>query len=599
VDAQQIVFLLVLGGGLVLFLTSWLRIDVTAMLILAVLALTGILTPEEALSGFASEPAIIVASVFVMSAGLAATGVTERIGVLVAAAAGKSEWRAIVVLMAAVAALAAFTHHLMVVAMMLPVVMRLARENGLPPSRILMPLSLAASLGTTLTIVSAPAFLLASNLLRRGTGEGLDIFAITPIGACLVVAGILYMLAGRWLLPRRGAGQPEADYMRLDQYYTEFVVEPESPWAGRTRAEFETAFEGRLQVVDWPRRGSRAGGRTDDRTIRVHDVILVRASPDEIASIRSEPGLALHAVAKYGEGRDQPGEDQLVQALVAPNSELVGRTVAQIDLRRSFGVVAVGLWRKEGWIREELANVRLRDGDVLVLWGDPERLAEVAEHRAFLMMVPFSGTMMPRHRWPVAVGIMATAVVVTATELMPAAIAFLAGAVAMVVSGCVTARRAYREVDVRIFVMIAGVVPLGIAIENTGTAAILADALLGYAAAWSPLMVLLAMFAAAALLTQVLSDSATVILLGPVAMAVAAGMGLPPQPFVVCLAMGAVASFLTPIGHHGNLLILNPGQYRFADFLRVGVPLTVLIGGLSAWLARWLWLGGPLLPVAG
>jgi len=328
-----------------------------------------------------------------------------------------------------------------------------------------------------------------------------------------------------------------------------------------------------------------------------HDVLLVRASPDEIASIGSEPGLELHAVAKYGERRErEPAEQELVQALVAPWSEFIGRTVAEVDFRRTLGVVVVGLWRKEGWLSQELAAVRLREGDVLVLWGRPGKFAELASHRGFLMLVPFAGDEKRRHRWPLALAIMVATIVATVTGWLPAAIAFLTGAVAMVATGCVTIERAYREIDVRIFVMIVGVIPLGVAMEKTGTAAAFAGLLADVMGGWSVFMVLLALFTAAAALTQILSDSATVVLLGPVALGIAVAMGQPPEPFVVCTALGAVASFLTPIGHHGNLLILTPGQYRFADFVRVGAPLTCVIGIASAWLAQWLWLGGPLLP---
>src|SRR5262245_2244001 len=215
------------------------------MLSLLALSFTGILTPSEALSGFASEPAIIVAAVFVMSAGLNATGVTERLGVLIARGAGGSEPRAIVVIMPAVAALAAFSHHLMITAMMLPIVMRVARDQSLPASRLLMPMSLAASLGTTFTLFSAPAFLLANDLLVRRHAAGLGIFSITPIGAALVTLGIVYMLLGRWLLPKRGGRTPEADYLRLDRYYTELVIEPESPWIGKTLSELTDRYQDR------------------------------------------------------------------------------------------------------------------------------------------------------------------------------------------------------------------------------------------------------------------------------------------------------------------------------------------------------------------
>jgi di/tricarboxylate transporter len=604
-EAQQIVFLVILGITLGLFVSEKLRVDLVAMLALLALTLTGILGPKEALSGFSSEPAIIVAAVFVLSAGLSATGITDRIGAVIARAAGGSEWRTIAVVMPATAALAAFSHHVMVTAMMLPILMRLAREQKLATSRLLMPMSLAASLGTTLTLISAPAFLLANDLLKRSGQPGLDIFAITPIGAALVLLGTVYMLLGRWLVPKRSGESGSADYLRLERYYTELVVEEKSTWIGKTLGEFENSFKDRLQVVDWLRHGMRRRQQQSESPLAAGDVLLVRASPDEIASIKDEPGLALHAVAKYGEKPGEGhkpellGEEQLVQAVVAPHSEFLGRSIANIDFLRNLGVVVVGLWRKEGWLHGELSEMALQEGDLLVLWGRQQNFEQLAAHHGFLMLMPFSAEKKTRSRAPLALLIMVAAVAAAATELLSPQIAFLAGAVAMVLTRCVGVEQAYREIDVRIFVMIAGVIPLGIAMERTGTATLFADFLLNHTAHWSPLALLLVMFGAAALLTQILSDAATTVLLCPIALALAEGLGLPPVPFVVCTAMGAVASFLTPIGHHGNLLILNPGQYTFGDFLRVGMPLTALIAITTAWLARWMWLGGPLLPMAG
>ena len=183
-----------------------------------------------------------------------------------------------------------------------------------------------------------------------------------------------------------------------------------------------------------------------------------------------------------------------------------------------------------------------------------------------------------------------------ASGVVPAQLAFLGGAVALILTGCVSAEHAYREIDVRIYVMIAGVIPLGLGMEKTGTAAFLAEQLQHMTVGWSPLAVMIALYWGAALVTQILSDAATTVLLGPISLALAVALGLPPQPFIVCTALGAVTAFLTPIGHHGNLLILNPGQYTFGDFFRVGVPLTIGISLVSAWLAQWLWLKGPFLP---
>ena len=586
-ELDQIVFLVILASALALFVSGRMRVDLVAMLALLALALTGILDARQALAGFSSEPAIIVAAVFVLSAGLQSTGITDRIGAWIGRTAGGSEWRTIAVVMPATALLAAFSHHVMVTAMMLPILMRLAREQKLAASRLLMPMSLAASLGTTLTLFSAPAFLLAGDLLKRADGTGLGIFTITPIGLVLVALGTAYMLLGRWLLPRRMGEAQANDYLRLDRYYTELLVERDSPWIGRTREEFETAFAERLGP---------------DSPLGAGDVLLVRASPDEIASIRNEPGLVLHAVAKYGDKpRDDRqaellGEEQLVQAMVAPNSEFIGRSVADIDFLRTLGVVVVGLWRREGWLHGELSEIRLEEGDLLVLWGRQHEFGQLGSHHGFLMLMPFEGRRRSRRRAPLALGIMVATVTAAATQLLTPQIAFLTGAVAMVLSRCVDIEEAYSRIDVRIYVMIAGVIPLGIAMEQTGTARLVAELLLVHATHWPVFTLLLVMFTTAAVLTQILSDAATTVLLAPIALALAQGLGLPPAPFVVCTAIGAVASFLTPIGHHGNLLILNPGQYTFGDFLRVGAPLTLAIALATAWMARWLWLGGPLLP---
>jgi di/tricarboxylate transporter len=596
---DQILFLLILAGGLYLFISERLRIDVSAMLVLLAMVVTGVLDPAQALSGFASEPAIIVAAVFVISGGLAATGITEHIGQWIGRASGRGEARAIAVTMPAVAAMSSFTHHVMVTAMMLPILTRHARGKGLSVSRLLMPMSFAASLGTTLTLVSAPAFLLADNLLERNGGEGLGIFSITPIGLALVAIGIAYMLLARWLLPKRSGKSGDDEYLRLDRYRTELVIVKDSRWSTRPLAELEKALGDRFRVVGWLREGALRRDLGSANPLLSGDVLLVEISADALASLRDDEGIAFNTHAGYGpaeDGEEDDSDAELVQAVVAPGSEFIGRSIRELDFARQFGAVVAGLWRRDGSVASRLADARLREGDVLVLWGESTGFADLAAHHGFLMLVPFAGEAKRRVRAPLALGILAATVLAAVTEWLPVPVAFLMGAVAMVALRCVEIGQAYREIDVRVFVMIAGVIPLGIAMEQTGTAQLLADTLLQVVRDWSALQVLLVMFAAAALLTQILSDAATTVLLGPIAVALAQSLGLPPTPFVVCTALGAVVAFLTPIGHHGNLLILGPGQYRFADFIRVGAPLTVLMALVSAWLARWLWLDGPMLP---
>ncbi|HEX7035869.1 MAG TPA: SLC13 family permease [Pseudomonadales bacterium] len=594
---DQIVFLIVLAVALVLLITEWIRLDLTGALIIVALAAAGLLAPDDALSGFSSEPAILLASMFVLSGGLRQTGLTERLGRWIGRWSGDSVGRATLVIMPSVALMAAFSHHLMVTSMMLPVILSLNRTHDLPASRLMMPMAFAASLGTTVTVIAAPAFLVARSLLAR-EGHEVGIFAIAPIGLVLTLLGTVYVLAlGRWLLPSRPGAAADQDRFRLERYYTEMVVLEDSSHLGRPMRELQEACEERFEVVEWLRRGRSLRQPWDERLLEPNDVLLVRTSPDELTALEEQGGLALRAVVQYGEvlpeeDGDVSERERLVQAVVGPDSELVGRELGTVDFLSRFGVVVVGLWRKRGFLRRELSKVRLRAGDLLVLWGDQKALDRLADSSSFLLLVPLSAQERRLGKSGVAAGIMAASVLAAATGLVPVSIAFLAGAAAMVVSGCLTARQAYSSVDVRIFVFVAGAIPLGLAMEQTGTAALIAGGLSESLADWSDVWVLFALFMTAALLTQILSDTATTVLLGPVALGLAGLLGVSATAAVFSVALGAVAAFLTPIGHHGNLLVYEPGDYRFHDFVRVGTPLTILLGLAAAWLATLLWPAG-------
>ncbi len=595
-EFEQILFLAILVAALVLLVTEWIRLDLTGVLIVVALAGTGLLAPVDALSGFSSDPAILLASMFVLSGGLSHTGLTKRIGAWIGRLAGESVWRAVLVTMPCVALMAAFSHHLMVTAMMLPVILELNRTHSLPASRLMMPMAFAASLGTTMTVIAAPAFLVAREVLERGGQHEIGIFAITPIGIVLCVIGTAYvMLLGRWLLPRRDGGRTEQDRFRLERYYTELVVLEDSPQAGKSMHDFREEHAERFQVVDWLRDGRSRSRPWNRKQLAAGDLLLVRASPDEIAGLEKQKGLALHAVVQYGEEipdekrKDLQGNDRLVQAVMGPDSELIGRTIGSVDFLARYGVVVVGLWRKRGFMRKELAKVSLRAGDLVVLWGAQQALDRLANHPSFLLLLPFSGKAQKLGKAWLAATIMALSVIVAATEILPVTIAFLGGAAAMVASGCLSLKQAYESIEVRIFVFIAGAIPLGLAMQQTGTAELFAGWLSHLVTTWQPTWVLFVLFMTAALVTQILSDTATTVLLAPIALGMAALLGISAPAMVFSVAMGAVVAFLTPIGHHGNLLVYEPGNYRFVDFVRVGTPLTVLLGLATAFLAPLVW----------
>lgn len=603
-EIHQLVLFAILIGAIILLLTEWIRIDLVAILIILALSLTGVLAPEEALSGFGSEPAIMLAAIFILSGALYRTGLSERLGYWIQRWAGNSFERIIAVVMPSVALLSAFTHHMTMTAVMLPPVMNISRESDIPASKLLMPLSFAASLGTTIAIIGAPAFLIANGLLRQSGREGLSIFSIAPIGLTLLMAATLFvLLVGRFLLPARQSGDESFDHFRLDGYYTELVLLPESPLARKTIHQLEDQQKSAFRVIAWFR-GERTRSKPFGRKqTKAGDVLVIRTNPDKLATIQEERGIALQPIKKYehdflfsqkhnGNGKDEEDiASRLVQSVVAPKAEIIGKTIGQIDFLRNYGVIVVGVWRQKGSLQTELSRIRLREGDVLVMMGDSSSLKRIADDRSFLMLVPFKGEPKMKHKAPLAGMIMLLTILASALNLVPVVIALLAGAAAMLLCRCISVRQAYQSVDTRIYVFIAGAIPLGLAMEQTGAAGLLGGWLQGLVTNWGMPWILFTLFLVAGLLTQVMSDSATTALLGPIAIALAQGLNAPPEPFVVTVAMASVASFFTPIGHHGNLLIYGPGRYQFSDFLRVGIPLTFLVGAIVAILAPLLWPG--------
>ncbi len=594
-EIQQITFLIIMAVSIYLFVTDYLRVDVVAILIILALSLTGLIDAKAAFSGFSSEPALIVCAVFVLSAGLSLTGVTDVIGSWVGKLAGASEARANVVIMSAVAVLSAFTHHLMVTAMMLPIVMKICKEKGFHSSRLLIPMATSASLGTTLTLIGAPAFLLANNILVRSGEPSLGLFSVAKVGGPLVVVGLFFILIMTWILPKRSGESESDERFKLSEISTELVVPEGSHWIDKTFSQLEADTGKRFEIFSWYRDGNLIS-RDADREMKQGDLFLVKIGSDELVSVEEKMGLALHAVKKFGAGVPDSSnttladeEKHIFQAFIAPRSPFAGKTLSQLRFYHRHGVVAVGIWRKSGWLHEAISNIPLQEGDLVVLWGPEANLEKLTEHRGFLMFLPFHGKSKKRIKMPLSVGIMGLSILAAAAGWVDAYVAFTCGAIAMVIFKCVSTDQAYSSIETKIFVMIAGVIPLGIAMEKSGVAQLSADFLLKLTAGWEPFAMLMVFFWFSGLLTQILSDAATTVLLGPIALAFAKAASISPTAAVVTVTMGAVASFLTPIGHHGNLLILGAGGYKFVDFIKIGLPLTIILSFLTCYLSLLAW----------
>jgi di/tricarboxylate transporter len=590
----QLLFFIILISAFWLLFTEWLKNDVVAVLLILALALTGLLKPSEALSGFGSEPAIIAASIFVLSEALNQTGISQAIGDWIGRLAGGGYPRIVSTLMLTVAGLSAFTHHVTTTAMMLPVTLDLARARKIPASKLLIPLSFGASLGTTITIIGAPAFLVASATLQQAGLPGLGIFSITPMGLTLTVVGTLFMLlVGRFLLPSREGSVELGDRSHIDNYFTELKIQPSSPLVGKTLEEIKGTGHYHFTVVGWMRAKQHLSLPFAQWQLREGDVLLVHTTPDDLAAFRHEPGLEYHSVEQYQRTPQRNGnegeQDAMVQAVVAPDAEFIGQSLREIDFRRRYGAIVIGFWRQGEFLREELSRILLRAGDVLVLQGDKEALARVEKENAFLLLIPLEHQPRLRQKAPMVGAIVLMTILASALNLVTLDIAMLAGAAAVVLSGSLTLRQSYRAIDTSIYVFIAGAIPLGLAMQQTGTATLLAGFLEQGMHGWSQFSILLVLYTVVGLVTQLMSDAAAVALFAPVALALAQAMGARPEAYVVTVAMAAVTACLTPTGHHGNLLVYGPGRYQFVDFVRVGAPLTLCLAVTVALLAPILW----------
>ena len=398
----------------------------------------------------------------------------------------------------------------------------------------------------------------------------------------------------KWILPKTSGEDDVTDNFKLTEITTEIIVADSSPWIGKTFGELAQKTEKKYLILNWSRQDKKEQPKQLEAIVAAGDTFIIRINADELASMDGEDGLILKALQKYSDGKEitlsnEDGEKRILKAVLSSKSEFVGRSVSMINYYKRYGVVVLGIWRKLGWVSTGISDTILKSGDMLVLWGPREKLENISLHRGFLMFLPFYGTPMRRNKSRIALLIMLTSIGFAASGVLPAYLAFVAGALGMIITKCVDIEKAYEAVEVKIFVMIAGVIPLGIAMERTGVDKLIASQVIKYTGGWEPFAMLLLFFWISALLTQILSDAATTVLLAPIAVAFAKGASISPTASVITVTIGAVASFLTPIGHHGNLLILSPGGYKFSDFMKIGLPLTLILSVVTCYLSLYFW----------
>lgn len=579
--------LIIVLAAVVLFSTERFSVDVVALLILGTLLITGLVTPSEGISGFSNPATVTVAAMFVLSSGLNRTGALAALGQALIRH-GKNQTMLLLLVMAGVALVSPFINNTAAVAVFLPLVAGAAASRNISSSLLLIPLSFASQFGGVCTLIGTSTNLLVSSIAARAGVGAFGMFEFSKLGLIMVAAGVIYFLvAGRWLLPKRRAAQLTQAYS-LGEYIAELRAVAGSPLLGKTVSEAKLGEAYDITVLEILR-GEHKIWFPLDEPLREGDVLLVRGAVKELFKLKNSVGLELQPEFKLQE-RQLAGEQmELVEVLLAPQSRLTGRTLKNLDFHWRYKSLVLALHRRGSILREQLANVRLRAGDALLLLGPKAAIARLREDDSFLVLEPRRDVVLDRRKAPVALVIVGLVVALAALNALPIVATALLGCGAMVVTGCLRAEDAYRAIEWKVVVLLAGVLPLGMALEKTGAAQMLADHALGAARDAGPVMVLAALYLLTATLTEFMSNNAAAVLLAPVAISTAAKLGLDPKPFLIAVTFAASTSFATPVGYQTNTMVYNAGGYRFSDFLKVGIPLNLIFCALAAYFIPRFW----------
>jgi len=577
----MILLLVLLATALALFVTEWLPVDVVTLLMLAVLTVAGILTPAQAFSGFANEIIIILCAVFIISGAVVKTGVMGRMAERLRRLPVSSQPGVIGSVMTFTASVSAFFSNTSATAILMPAAMAYTRDARPGPARLLMPLAYASILGGSCTLIGTSTNMAASGLVQRMGMEGYGLFEFTAVGVTVAVAGITWMsLVGYRMLPKWHESSLAEEY-RVQTYLSEFVVPEGSPLIGMGLSELDLDKR-EIEPLAVLREGRRLPPHPN-RKMRIGDELVVMTTRKGLMSVKEKGDLNI--AAEQGEVSRHL---LLAEAVITPQSRLAGRSLRQLSFRTRFGVSVLAIYRGGRPYPVRISNMVLHPGDVLLLQGDKEQLAQMEGNPDLWGLSSTAAVGAGPRNGAYLLGLLAVALLAGGTGMLPLSVALLLAALGAVLLRCITMEEAYTFIEWRLIVLIGGMTAFGLAMETTGTAAFLASHMVAWAAPMGTTAVLATLVLITLALTQPMSNAAAALVVLPVAVATGQSLGLDPRSLSILVTLAASLSFLTPL-EPACLLVYGPGRYRFRDFVRVGLPLTLISAAMLVWLVPKFW----------
>ncbi|MFC6756783.1 MULTISPECIES: SLC13 family permease [Haloarcula] len=611
------VFALILAA-LVLFATELVPVDVTAIAVMVALLSVEPVTATfvdlnllaeplyvlhqpgddisplaQGLSGFASTATITVLAMFILSDGVQRTGIVQLLGAKLTSLTGDSETKQLGATIGLVGPISGFINNTAAVAILLPMVTDIAHEGNISPSKLLLPLSYASMFGGMLTLIGTSTNILASQLSAELLGRPFSMFEFTQLGIVVTIVGTVYLLTvGRWLVP--GRIQPRKDLteeFEMADYLAEVVVREDSPIIGQTVREALAETDLDVDVVQLVRDGRTFLEPLDQKTIRAGDVFAIRTDRDTLVELLDLDGLDVVPDVEVDDDELEQASDQqnLIELVVAPGSALVAETLVSSNFRQRYDATVLALRRGRELFRQRMDRIRLKVGDTLLVQATVDSIDRLDVSRDFIVAQEVERPDYRKSKIPVAIGIVAAVVGVAALTQVHIVVSALAGALAMVLSGCLRPQELYDAVQWDVIFLLAGVIPLGIALQETGGADLIADLFVLAAPGLPAILVLGLMYVVTALLTNIISNNASVVLMIPVAVEAAGQLGANAFAFVLAVTFAASTAFMTPVGYQTNLLVYGPGGYRFTDYLKVGAPLQAIFAVVTTLGIAYFW----------